>query len=119
MRVLVCGGRDYMDMGVVYGALDELHEQIPISLIIEGGARGADALGRSWALSRCVSCLTEPANWKRYGNRAGGIRNAKMLTWKPDLVVAFPGDTGTENMIRHAKVVGVKVYDPITKMLLS
>jgi len=34
-----------------------------------------------------------------------------MLTQgKPDLVVAFPGSKGTENMIRQAQTAGVPVH---------
>lgn len=44
MRVLVCGGRDYVDRFAVFSALDSLcmklkaHEEI---VVIEGGAKGA------------------------------------------------------------------------------
>jgi hypothetical protein len=35
------------------------------------------------------------ADWETHGRAAGPIRNEKMLTWKPDLVVACPGGDGT------------------------
>ena len=44
------------------------------------------------------------AQWTKYGKSAGPIRNAEMLRFgKPQLVVAFPGGDGTENMIGQAK----------------
>jgi predicted Rossmann-fold nucleotide-binding protein len=37
------------------------------------------------------------------------MRNARMLTYKPDLVIAFPGGRGTEDMISQARTAGVTV----------
>jgi predicted Rossmann-fold nucleotide-binding protein len=34
-----------------------------------------------------------------------------MLEWKPDLVVAFPGGTGTADMVAQAKAAGVAVME--------
>jgi hypothetical protein len=40
------------------------------------------------------------AEWERLGRKAGPIRNQRMLEeGKPDLVVAFPGGTGTAGMM--------------------
>ena len=113
MRVLVCGGRDYTDQRAVWDALDALHAKNPITLMIEGGATGADTLGYEWAVARGVLGVTFQADWKKYGRAAGPIRNTLMLTeGKPDLVIAFPGGRGTANMIEQAKQAGVVVLTP-------
>jgi len=49
------------------------------------------------------------ADWETHGRAAGPIRNEKMLTWKPDLVVAFPGGVGTADLVRRAEAAGVPV----------
>jgi len=109
MKVIVCGGRDYDDQRRAYEVLDQ---QMPtISLVIEGGARGADTLARMWADLRRVDCLTVPANWDRDGFSAGPRRNTRMLTYSPDLVIALPGGRGTANMIGQARKAGVKVIE--------
>lgn len=111
MRVLVTGGRHYSDKSRVYSTLDKIHAQTPISCIIEGGATGADRIGRMWALERSVDVLTFPADWKAHGRAAGPIRNQQMIDeGNPDLVVAFPGGAGTANMVGLASGTGVKVY---------
>jgi len=51
-RVLVCGGRDYVDRHSVYACLDGLVPRP--TLIIAGGANGADALAADWAGYRNV-----------------------------------------------------------------
>ncbi len=110
VRVLVCGGRDYPDCNRVYAELDRLHASSPITVVIQGGANGADWWAASWAEDNKVSSLEFPANWKKHGRSAGPIRNQQMIDEaKPDLVVAFPGGDGTEGMIRLASAAGVRV----------
>lgn len=110
MKVLVCGGREYTDARKLYSVLDGLHAKHNITLIINGGAHGADYLGRLWARERKVPCSTYPADWDRHGRSAGPVRNQRMLDEAvPDLVVAFPGGSGTANMIQKAEAAGVEV----------
>ena len=62
MRVLVCGGRNYRNRDRVFQVLDSIEP----SVVIHGGARGADQLAGAWAKERQVSCKTYPAQWDRY-----------------------------------------------------
>jgi hypothetical protein len=78
-------------------------------VIIEGGARGADTMARKWAANWGCDCITEKADWDKYGRKAGPIRNREMMKHKPDLVVAFPGGAGTADMIEVAEAAGVTV----------
>lgn len=113
MKVIVCGGRDFDNVSAVRHALTAAHAKRPITLLIEGGATGADKLARQWAQSVEVQCVTEQADWKRYGPAAGPIRNRVMLEkHKPDAVIAFPGGTGTADMVTIARHAGVKVWEP-------
>ena len=110
LTVLVCGGREYADLARVFDLLDRNKDRI--GRLVQGGARGADRLAETWALDRRVECASYPAEWDRYGKRAGSMRNLEMLTdAKPDLVVAFPGGVGTADMIRRAKRAGVRVLE--------
>lgn len=108
MRVLVCGGRNYHNYTFVKSVLDDLPKEGLV--IIQGGARGADSLALDWSKENNVSYETFPADWVAYGKSAGFIRNKEMLTHgKPDLVIAFPGGKGTENMIAQAKKADIDV----------
>lgn len=116
MKVLVCGSRKYANRWHVYEVLDAAHAANPISLIIHGGATGADALAHSWAVEHDIRWNRYRANWKEYGNPAGPMRNQMMLDQaKPDLVVAFPGGTGTADMVRKARAANVPVFTVETK----
>lgn len=112
MRVLVCGGRDFRDREAVFHELHELAFKHGWLTIIEGGARGADALARQWAQGCYHGLITFHAEWQRLGAAAGPARNTRMLvSGKPDLVLAFPGGRGTADMVRQAREVGVPVRE--------
>lgn len=106
MKVLVCGGRDFEDSGLIQSVLSAWD----ISELIEGGARGADRLARQYAEGRGIPVTTFRAAWDEHGKYAGVVRNAQMLSEGcPDEVIAFPGGRGTENMINQARKAGVPV----------
>jgi hypothetical protein len=112
MKIIVCGGRAYAGKQRLYAVLDALHKERPITLVIEGGASGADALGGHWADARGIPCEVYRAEWKLHGKAAGFIRNRRMLAeGKPDLVVAFPGGNGTAHMVGLAREAGVEVIE--------
>ncbi len=129
MKVLVCGGRNFgavptdtpnyamveairkarMEAEVLYANLDRIHKERPITMIIHGAARGADTVAGEWARSRRVACKPYPADWKRHARAAGPLRNALMLTEKPELVVAARGNAGTQDMINKSREAGIDV----------
>lgn len=115
MRILVCGGRAYGDRLNVRKVLDSFVKDRGLSLnnvtIVQGGAYGADYLAAEWAKANQVSCITEPAHWNRTANRSAGIdRNQRMLDkWSPEVCIAFPGHTGTADMVKRASEAGIEV----------
>lgn len=107
MTVLVTGGRAYNDSAAVVRALDGLGY---VEAVVCGGATGADFLAWEWAASHGVPVFVYRAQWRVHGRAAGPIRNQQMLDErKPDLVVAFPGGSGTTDMVRRAQSAGVPV----------
>ena len=112
MRVLICGSRTWRDYDVIFNALaDELAEH-PITCVIEGECRGADLLGKRAAEDLCLPVIPFPADWVKYGKRAGFMRNRQMLVeGAPDLVLGFQlhHSPGTQDMIDLALDVGIPV----------
>lgn len=109
MRVLICGSREWTDRDAIKKEVLRLKP----SVIIEGGARGADTLAREVGVELGILVRTFLADWKTYGRAAGPIRNTRMLVeGKPDLVLAFhkylAESKGTQNMVKQAKKAGVK-----------
>ncbi|MEE9481889.1 hypothetical protein [Methylobacterium ajmalii] len=119
MRVIICGGRDFLDGEVAFAAFDRMDLLHCIEGVIEGGQRtrdrrgriigGGDWWGHQWALARGIPCTTVEAEWQRWGRAAAGrIRNGAMLrVWPIGLVIALPGGPGTLDMIDQAERAGV------------
>lgn len=110
MRLLVCGGRDYGDQDAAFRLLDRIHALCPVTCVIQGDARGADRLAKDWAISRGVPHDDYPAQWRVHGKSAGPLRNRQMLAeGRPDKVVAFPGGSGTADMMKISRAAGLHV----------
>lgn len=135
MRVLVCGGRGYgvaenlvylrsiaersaamafarEQVDKMFATLDRIHAELTVSLLISGGAPGADSVALRWAAANEIECQVFKADWKAHGRAAGVIRNQQMLDIaRPQLVVAFPGSKGTADMVRRSRAKGVNVIE--------
>jgi hypothetical protein len=110
MKVVVCGGRDYHNAALIWRTLDRLHKETPFTDLMQGGARGADKHAKEWAATNPeIKRWVCRAQWDRDGKAAGPIRNSKMVGWKPDLVIAFPGGKGTDDMVKKALLAGIRV----------
>ena len=129
MYILVCGGRDYKDKEKVFKVLDTFRNvnfsnagMINIQ-IVEGGAPGADSLAGEWARANHLDSYASwagygkglyevKADWGQYGKAAGPLRNKRMLENFPiDLVIAFKGGSGTQDMINKALKKGIIVLE--------
>ena len=109
-RILICGDRNWTD----YHMIANIVLWKKPTLIIEGGARGADSCAREAAQAHNIPYLEFRAKWEDHGKAAGPIRNQQMITeGKPDLVIAFHDDLenskGTKDMIRRAKKAKIPV----------
>lgn len=111
VKVIICGGRNYGDKENVFDTLEEVWRQIPFTHLIHGGASGADKLAGEWAQKVGLQVVVCPAKWDQHGRAAGPIRNRDMLQLKPALVVSFPGNRGTADMVAKAKTAGVRVME--------
>ena len=108
MNVLVTGSRKWTDFGTIYERLSQLPKD---SLVIEGGASGADTLARTAAARLGFGRVTVKALWAKYGRSAGVRRNRAMLDLKPDLVLGFRinNSAGTTDCIDEARRRGIAV----------
>lgn len=111
VKILVCGGRDYHNQGLVNIVLSVMWSWRPFDILIHGDARGADTLARKWADQNSVNHQPYPADWHQYGKAAGKIRNREMIREQPEIVLAFPGGGGTQDMINVAQETGIPVFD--------
>lgn len=97
-RILVTGSRTWDDQETITGALwaatGTLYAEREIDLnqvVIVSGAcpRGADRMCEEAAARAGVQVERHPANWGRYGKRAGFVRNEEMVALGADICLAF------------------------------
>jgi hypothetical protein len=110
--VIITGSRDLQNYPQVKLALDIEHTKEPITLVVQGGANGADYLASVWARENNIPCVEVLAEWSLHGKSAGPKRNRKMLLAYPSArVIAFPKSEsrGTRGCMKLAEGFGMKV----------
>ena len=108
IKVIIAGTRDFNYYAFLKKNLDYFlqginpnNEEIEI---VSGNARGADKLGERYAKEHNLPVKLFPANWDKYGKRAGYLRNQEMANYA-DVLIAFWDEKskGTKHMIDIAK----------------
>ncbi len=84
MKVAVIGGREFKD----YVRLKRILDLYPITVIVSGGANGADSLGEKYADEKGLQKEIYHPDWDLFGKSAGFIRNTTIIE-NCDMVVAF------------------------------
>ena len=114
-RIIIAGGRDFDDCGRLCAFMDRYCPDNDLGPdnadFISGEARGADSMGKQWALSRGYKVMLFPANWTDHGKSAGYIRNKQMADEATALVAFWDSRSkGTGNMIWVATRAGLKIH---------
>lgn len=105
MKLAVVGSRDFNDYDLLKTKLDQINERVKITLIISGGARGADSLAERWANEHKVETKIFYPDWDKYGKKAGFLRNEQIIKYCDAVVAFWDGKSkGTEHSINLAKV---------------
>ena len=110
--IVITGGRTFAHEEALRAALDAIHKEAAVTLLVHGCARGADSLAEEWAWSRGLKSEGHVAFWRAVGKRAGLERNERMI--KAHLgaraLIAFPGGRGTEHCVWTARRLMVPVF---------
>ena len=102
-KIIIAGGRDFMDYNLLKEKSNKILQEKRVShkiVIISGCARGADTLGLRYASENAFDVEEYPANWDKYGKKAGYIRNVEMAENADALIAFWDGKSkGTKHMI--------------------
>ena len=111
MRIAIVGSREFDDYEYMKEKFFETTKDIKVSVIVSGGARGADTLAEKLADEILSEKAIFPANWKAYGKSAGFIRNGEIVN-NSDMIIAFPigKSSGTWDTIRKGQNKGIPVH---------
>lgn len=112
MRVAVIGSRGFND----YEKVKETLSKINITLLVSGGAKGADLLGERYAKENNIETKIFIPDWDKHGKKAGFLRNTDIIE-NAELVVAFwDGESkGTLDSINKTKKQNKKLIIINTK----
>lgn len=96
-RILITGSRDWTNYQAVYDAVayvsDYAIQKEGVSpedvILVSGTAKGADRMSEEAAEALGITIERHPADWDRYGKRAGFVRNAEMVNAGADVCLAF------------------------------
>jgi len=115
MKVLFCGDRHWQNYNSILDIVKRLKVKYGDIIIIEGECDGADKLAKKAAVECDIPCRSYPADWDKYGNAAGPIRNQQMLDSEhPEMVIAFHSNIeygkGTKDMVNRAQKHGIETY---------
>lgn len=86
MKVAVVGSRSFTDFKYLSSVLDEHKDKI--TLIVSGGAKGADTLAQKYAKYNGLPILIYYPQYDYYGKRAPFIRNTHIAE-QADIMIAF------------------------------
>lgn len=102
-KVIIAGSRGFSNYKLLRDKCNEYlrnkRKEYNI-IIISGGARGADFCGEKYAQDEGFTLEIYPAQWKKFGKRAGYRRNEQMAEVADALIAFWDGSSkGTKHMI--------------------
>lgn len=102
-KIIIAGGRDFMDYNLLKEKTNKILQEKKVThkiVIISGCARGADTLGLRYASENAFDVEEYPADWDKYGKKAGYVRNVEMAENADALIAFWDGKSkGTKHMI--------------------
>ena len=102
-KVIIAGSRGFSNYKLLREQCNKfLREKRKTSniIVVSGNARGADSLGEKYAQDEGFTLEIYPAQWKKFGKRAGYRRNEQMAEVADALIAFWDGSSkGTKHMI--------------------
>ena len=102
-KVIIAGSRGFSNYKLLREQCNKfLREKRKTSniIVVSGHARGADTLGEKYAQDEGFTLEIYPAQWKKFGKRAGYRRNEQMAEVADSLIAFWDGSSkGTKHMI--------------------
>lgn len=112
-KILVTGSRDWSDReGLRQAMAREIARAGGDDVLLVSGAcpSGADMMAEEFFNELGLTIERHPANWKKYGKRAGFKRNRDMVEFGANVCVAFikDGSNGATHTANLAQLAGIE-----------
>ena len=107
----IIGSRSFINKNDGYKKIMPYYNKFKFSTIISGGARGADYIAKAFAKQYGFKYIEYPADWSKYGKRAGYLRNVDIVKNSDFIIALWDGKSrGTQHSINIARSMGKDVY---------
>jgi len=107
IKVVIAGSRTFNDYELLKTKMDAILQNQTEVEIVSGTAYGADQLGERYAQERGYPVKRFPAQWEKFGRRAGYLRNEEMANYASHVVVFTNGSKGSQHMIDISTRLGL------------
>lgn len=110
MKLAIIGSRAFNDYDFLKNNILKNIKLEEIITIVSGGAKGADSLGKQFAIEFKKEYIEYLPDWGKYG-RAAGVKRNTFIIEESDLIIAFwNGESkGTKDSINKAKKLKKKI----------
>jgi|GEM_PF-3191607 len=115
-RIWVCGGESFLDKERVFAALDKVYYRRHVWVLTRTSKAGAERLAGEWAFRKGVQQYVFEHDSRRNASTRSNWRDWILAEQRPNLVVRFPGGDDTARIAKHAKDVGVSVWEPYPRL---
>ena len=104
MKVIIAGSRHMPSSSAELIPKAITWSGLQITEVVCGLAKGADLLGKRWAMQNQIPVKDFPAQWSLYGRAAGPIRNREMAEYADALIVfIWDNSRGSVNMLSQMR----------------
>ncbi|WP_447725505.1 DUF2493 domain-containing protein [Sphingomonas koreensis] len=101
------GGQQWEDYALIWERLDQIKVRVPnMVLATTGQDKGCDAVAAAWAARSGVTVIAFTLD-RRYGKRAGFIRNEQLLKLRPVEAMVCEGSGLQSHLARELRAAGV------------
>lgn len=112
MKIAIVGGRNFLDYELLKKELAKFTEENEISLtsIVSGGAKGADTLAEKFAAEMGVELIVFKPDYEKFGRGAALARNTQIVECADTVFAFWDGKSkGTLDSIKKAEKLGKKL----------
>lgn len=105
MKVGIVGSRTFNDYTYLKNCMDLIHKNESISVIVSGGAIGADTLAEQYAEENGIETEVWLPDYKKYDRKVAPIIRNTEIVHSSDIIVAFWDGVsrGTMDTIKKAR----------------
>ena len=123
IKLVIVGSRTFNNYSLATAVINKIATEYGYKYIeiVSGGAKGTDAIGELYADSNGIPKKIFPADWKKWGKRAGFVRNVDIIDNCDVCICFWDGEShGTKHDIElcEQKHKPCHIYNFITNELI-